>query len=76
MPHLATVYDKDGLVIDEILVIYFKAPFSFTGEDIVEFQCHGGIVVAELILNEIIANGARLADPGGVFKKSFFKWQN
>jgi tRNA modification GTPase len=46
---LTNFYAKDEL-IDELLAIYFKNPFSFTGEDIVEFQCHGGIAVAKVIV--------------------------
>jgi tRNA modification GTPase len=44
-PRLATLsylYDINNEIIDEALVLYFKAPFSFTGEDVIEFQCHGG----------------------------------
>ncbi|MED7853037.1 TonB-dependent receptor, partial [Campylobacter coli] len=42
---------------DEAIVIYFKAPFSFTGEDIVEFQVHGGFSVSEILLEELISLG-------------------
>ena len=62
--HLKELKDRDGNVLDEAIVIYFKAPFSFTGEDVVEFQTHGGVVVANLIIDEILAYGARIADPG------------
>lgn len=58
-------------IIDESIVIYFKAPNSFTGEDIVEFQCHGGIVVAQMILDEILKHEARLAQPGEFSKRAF-----
>jgi tRNA modification GTPase len=53
------------------LVIYFQAPRSFTAEDVVEFQCHGGIVVADMILSEVLQNGARLAQPGEFSKRAF-----
>ncbi len=53
------------------MVIYFKSPKSFTGEDIVEFQCHGGITVANMVLNEVIKAGARIADPGEFSKRAF-----
>ena len=69
--HLASLYDKDGALIDEGLVIYFKAPYSFTGEDIVEFQCHGGVVVAQAVLEATVAAGARLAQPGEFSKRAF-----
>jgi len=73
-PRLATLCSlhntKDEL-IDEALVLYFKAPFSFTGEDVVEFQCHGGIAIANMIVNEALALGARLANPGEFSKRAF-----
>jgi tRNA modification GTPase len=68
---LTPVYDKNGDIIDESIIIYFKSPNSFTGEDVVEFQCHGGVVVANLILNEILKSGARLAQPGEFSKRAF-----
>jgi len=58
-------------MIDDAIVIYFKGPHSFTGEDIVEFQCHGGVVVASMILETIIQHGARLATPGEFSKRAF-----
>ncbi len=58
---LSDLYDKDGEIIDEAIVIYFKAPRSFTTEDVVEFQCHGGTVVAEKILDSVFEAGARPA---------------
>ena len=68
--HLKELKDRDGNVLDEAIVIYFKAPFSFTGEDVVEFQTHGGVVVANLIIDEILAYGARIADPGEFSKRA------
>lgn len=73
---LASVYNSKNEVIDEALLIYFKNPFSFTGEDIVEFQCHGGIAISNIIMSEIIKLGARVAAPGEFSKKSIFKWKN
>ncbi len=66
--NLHKLYFKDGQIIDEAIVIYFKSPKSFTGEDIVEFQSHGGIAIANIILEECINNGARIAN-GGEFSK-------
>ena len=57
--------------IDEALVIYFKAPNSFTGEDVVEFQCHGGVMVASMIVDALLQYGARLAMPGEFSKRAF-----
>ncbi len=69
--YLTSVYDKKDDLIDESIVVYFQAPHSFTAEDIVEFQCHGGIVVASIILEEVIHCGARLANPGEFSKRAF-----
>jgi len=69
--YLCTLYDEEKSVIDEAIVIYFKSPNSFTGEDIVEFQCHGGLIVADMVLNEVLKNGVRLANPGEFSKRAF-----
>lgn len=58
-------------LIDEVLVLYFKAPKSFTGEDVVEIHCHGGINVVKNILNIVLDNGARLAERGEFTKRAF-----
>jgi tRNA modification GTPase len=74
-PRLATLsslYDTSNEIIDEALVLYFKAPFSFTGEDVIEFQCHGGIAIANMIVNEALKYGARIANPGEFSKRAFF----
>lgn len=57
--------------IDEAVVLYFKNPKSYTGEDVVEFQTHGSPVVIKKILNIIISLGARLADRGEFTKRAF-----
>jgi len=69
--HLSSIYNKNDELIDQAIVIYFKSPYSFTGEDIVEFQCHGGLIVAQEILDSILACGARLAEPGEFSKRAF-----
>ena len=74
-PRLATLsslYDFNSEVIDEALVLYFKAPFSFTGEDVIEFQCHGGVAIANMLINEALKYGARIANPGEFSKRAFF----
>lgn len=69
---LAKVFDlKDSSLIDETIVIFFKSPNSFTGENIVEIQCHGGIAVTNLILEQLIKLGARIANPGEFSKRAF-----
>ncbi len=69
---LSTLYTKSDEAIDEGLLLYFKAPFSFTGEDIVEFQCHGGVAIANMVLDEVLNCGARIANPGEFSKRAFF----
>jgi len=69
--YLSSLYNYDNKLIDQAIVIYFKSPKSFTGEDIVEFQCHGGMIVAQEILETTIAYGARLAEPGEFSKRAF-----
>jgi len=72
-PRLATLsklYNQKNQLLDEAIVLYFKNPHSFTGEDIVEFQCHGGLIVAEMILSSILESGARLASPGEFSKRA------
>jgi len=63
--------DCNHEIIDTGIVIYFPGPNSFTGEDVVEFQGHGGPVVLELLIQEIIALGARLANPGEFSERAF-----
>ena len=63
--------DLNGSLIDQGLILFFPAPNSFTGEDIIELQCHGGRVVTQSILNFCIKNGANLAEPGEFTKRAF-----
>ncbi|MCR5054275.1 MAG: tRNA uridine-5-carboxymethylaminomethyl(34) synthesis GTPase MnmE [Lachnospiraceae bacterium] len=58
-------------IVDEVLLSVFKAPRSYTAEDIVEINCHGGYYVTEKILSLVLNNGARLADPGEFTKRAF-----
>ena len=58
-------------VFEECLMVYFKAPFSYTGEDIIEFQVHGGVLLAQKVLEKCIWAGARLAEPGEFSKRAF-----
>ncbi|ADQ05758.1 tRNA modification GTPase TrmE [Caldicellulosiruptor owensensis OL] len=67
---LVDVYDGDEFV-DEAILIKFRSPHSYTGEDIVEIQSHGGIVVLKRILEAAIKNGARHAMPGEFTKRAF-----
>ncbi len=63
--------DADGRVIDQGLVLYFPAPRSFTGEDVLELQGHGGPVVMDLLLRRVLGLGARLARPGEFSERAF-----
>ena len=56
---------------EECLMVYFKSPFSYTGEDIVEFQIHGGILLAQKVVELILQNGCRLAEAGEFSKRAF-----
>ncbi|ADV46552.1 tRNA uridine-5-carboxymethylaminomethyl(34) synthesis GTPase MnmE [Nitratifractor salsuginis] len=68
---LCDLFDAEGVLIDRGIVLRFQAPHSYTGEEIVEFQVHGGLVVAEQILESARRHGARLAEPGEFSKRAF-----
>lgn len=61
----------DGVEIDEGLLLYFPAPRSFTGEDVIELQGHGGPVVLQMLLARCVELGARLAEPGEFSRRAF-----
>lgn len=61
----------DGEVIDEGLLLYFRGPHSFTGEDVLELQGHGGPVVLDMLLRRCLELGARLAHPGEFSERAF-----
>jgi len=63
---------KSGVdLIDEVVVSLFKAPHSFTGEDIIEISCHGSVYIQQMILQLLISNGARMARPGEFTQRAF-----
>ncbi|MCS4536946.1 tRNA uridine-5-carboxymethylaminomethyl(34) synthesis GTPase MnmE [Mycoplasma sp. CSL7475-4] len=62
---------NDNKVIDEVLVMWFIGKNTFTGEDTVEINCHGGVVISNRILELILQNGARLATPGEFSRRAF-----
>lgn len=64
------IVDNDK-VIDEVLVSVMNGPHSYTGEDVVEINCHGGMIVIRKILEIVIKNGARTAEPGEFTKRAF-----
>ena len=68
--HYGHIVDK-GQIIDEVMVLIMKAPRTYTREDVVEIDCHGGIVVTKRILELVLEMGARLAEPGEFTKRAF-----
>lgn len=62
---------KNGKVLDTVLVSYFKSPKSYTGEDVCEINCHGGIQITKQILQLVLENGARIAEAGEFSKRAF-----
>ena len=68
--HYGFIYDNDTM-IDEVLVMIMKGPRSYTGEDTVEIDCHGGVFIVKKILETVIRNGARTAEPGEFTKRAF-----
>ena len=68
------IYGKiidNGEILDNVLVSYFKAPHSYTGEDVCEINCHGGTQITKDILEIVLENGAALAEPGEFSKRAF-----
>ncbi len=73
-PRLASFcrfYQADGTIIDEGLVLYFKAPHSFTGEDVIELQGHGGVILQSLLLARVFELGAKQATAGEFSYRAF-----
>ena len=57
--------------LDQVLVIVMKNPHSYTGEDTVEIDCHGGMLILKKVLDLVLKNGARTAEPGEFTKRAF-----
>ena len=72
--HYGYICDEgsENTPVDEVVLLIFKGPKSFTGEDVIEIDCHGGIFVMNKILSVVLKNGARLAEPGEFSKRAFF----
>lgn len=68
---LGTIQTKEGVYLDKGLLLFFKGPNSFTGEDVVEFHCHGGSLVTKSVLQAALDAGARLAAPGEYSYRAF-----
>lgn len=69
--HYGFIVEKEGDLIDEVMVSVMKAPHSYTMEDTVEINCHGGALMMKKILMTVIEAGARLAEPGEFTKRAF-----
>lgn len=65
------IVDENNNIIDEVLVSYFKAPNTYTGEDICEINCHGGSISTKKVLEIVLKNGAVMAEAGEFTKKAF-----
>lgn len=72
---IGTLYDRQGRVIDQALAVYTRAPYTYTGEDTVELQCHGSPAVLAAGLDALFAAGARQAGPGEFTKRAFLNGQ-
>ncbi len=70
--HYCEFLDEHNTKLDQGIALYFKGPHSFTGEDVVEFQAHGGPVILDMILKTLIRHGARLAQAGEFSQRAFF----
>ena len=69
--HTAKLSDEQGAVMDRVLVSYFRAPRSYTAEDVVEIGCHGSPVVLQFLIEQCLRAGARLAEPGEFTLRAF-----
>lgn len=69
--HYGGFYDAQSKLIDEGIALYFPGPNSFTGEDVVEFQGHGGPVILQMLMDQITQLGCRVARPGEFSERAF-----
>jgi len=69
--HYCDFYDSKKVKLDQGIALFFEAPHSFTGEDVVELQAHGGPVLLDLLLDSIVSLGGRLAEAGEFSKRAF-----
>lgn len=68
---LSDIHDEHGDLVDRALCVWMRAPHTFTGEDVVEFQCHGGPIILQRVLDAALAMGARVAAPGEFTQRAF-----
>jgi tRNA modification GTPase len=69
--HRTDYRDRDGVLVDDVLAIFFRAPASYTGEDSLEISCHGNPFIAQRILTDLLARGCRSAGPGEFTQRAF-----
>lgn len=69
--HYGYITNEDASILDEVMILLMKAPASYTCEDVVEIDCHGGAFVIQKILQRLLHAGARLAEPGEFTKRAF-----
>ena len=69
--HLGHIIDTDGTILDEVVLIPFRAPRSFTGEDVIEISCHGSTWIQQELLNVLISCGCRIATAGEFTRRAF-----
>lgn len=70
--HYGNIIDENGKPVDEVLVSVFRAPKTYTREDVVEINCHGGIFITRKILSLVLSKGASLAKPGEFTQRAFY----
>jgi tRNA modification GTPase len=71
MQHFGRIADAEGAMVDSVLLTVFRGPASYTGEDMVEISCHGGILVTRRIYELLLAHGSRAAEPGEFTQRAF-----
>ena len=69
--YFSKFYDKYNEIVDEGIVLYFKAPYSYTGEHVVELQAHGSPIILQFLLEIVLSYGARLANPGEFTERAY-----
>ena len=69
--HFGRIVKKDGLIVDEVLATIFRSPKSYTGEDTVEISCHGGVLVTQQVLETVLDQGVKAAQPGEFTQRAF-----
>ena len=66
-----TILDKEKQAIDQVLLLVMRGPKSFTGEDVVEINCHGGVLITQEVLRRVLEVGIRMAQPGEFSYRAF-----